>query len=239
MFNLVKVCLSLAFVALLAGCQPVDSLNPLYRDKDVIFDPALIGKWVENGATLEFFQSGENAYDVIFTDDSNPPDRMVLDGRLVNLEGRRFLDLIQKKWVANPASFRMDIQQVKEGSKMATSFLRAGDGAYIEFGPSITPAKTPQMKMQLRVAHWFFRVTSDDHALGLDYIDDEKLGKVLEHKTVQIKHLLVGPARKPGETDNRQLLLTASTADLQKFVLDHANDNQMFADSLKFKRAEK
>jgi hypothetical protein len=228
--NFTKVWLLLAFMALLVGCQPVDSFNPLYRDRDVIFDSALLGKWTENGGTLEFLQAGEKTYDVIFTDDSTPPERMVLEGRLVNLEGRRFLDLIQKEWTAKPASYQLSLDQ----GKKTPSLLAVGDGAYIE----LFPGKAGQTKLQLRVAHWFFRLANDANTLRLDYIDDERLAKALEQKAVQIDHILVGPERKPGETDDRRLALTAATADLQKFVLEHVNDDQMFADSIKFKRGE-
>ena len=227
--NFAKLWLLLVFMALL-GCQPVDSFNPLYRDRDVIFDSALLGKWTENGGTLEFLQAGEKTYDVIFTDDSNPPERMVLEGRLLNLEGRRFLDVIQKEWTAKPAPYQLSLEQ----GKKTPSLLAVGDGAYIE----LFPGKAGQTKLQLKVAHWFFRLANDANTLALDYIDDERLGKALEQKTVQIDHILVGPERKPGETDDRRLALTAATADLQKFVLEHVNDDQMFADSIKFKRGE-
>src|SRR5688572_2052421 len=35
-----------------AGCVP--SLNPLYTLKEVVFDPALIGSWSEEGSTWTF-----------------------------------------------------------------------------------------------------------------------------------------------------------------------------------------
>ncbi len=41
----------LALLACLTGCVPVDSLNPLYTDKDLAFDESLLGSWVgpDNG----------------------------------------------------------------------------------------------------------------------------------------------------------------------------------------------
>jgi hypothetical protein len=238
MFSKGKAWLLLAFVALLLGCQPVDSFNPLYRDKDVVFDPALLGKWTENGGMLEFNQLGQNAYEVVFTDENNPDEQMVLQGHLVSLEGHRFLDLIQKKWTANPDLYQVSIETGKNGG-VTPRFLHAGDGAYIEFMPGGSAAKATRLGMQLRIAHWFFRLTNDQNTLGLDYIDDDRLNKALEQKTIQVDHLLIGTDRRPGETDNRQLVLTAATADLQKFVLEHVNDSQVFADSLKFTRIEK
>ena len=34
---------ALLFVVLLAGC--VTTLNPIYTDQDIIFDPAVLGDW--------------------------------------------------------------------------------------------------------------------------------------------------------------------------------------------------
>ena len=235
MFRQVKLCLLVVVIGVLTGCQPVDSFSPLYRDKDVIFDPALLGQWKEKDATLEFFKAADNAYDVVFSDDVTPSEHMELEGHLMNLEGQKFLDLVPKKWSAKPDSYQFSMEQGKNGSTLMPSLVHAGDGAYLEF----RPAKAPRMEVQLRMAHWFFRVTKDDRRLNLDYVDDDKLTKSLERKTVQIEHILVGPRRKSGEKEDRQLVLTATTAALQKLVLAHANDDQFFSDSLKFQRLEK
>jgi len=239
MFRPGKLWLFLAALAVLTGCQPVDSFNPLYTDKDAVFDPALLGKWIENGGTLEFVQSANDAYVLTFMDDSNPPQQMTLEGHLLALQGHRFLDLIQTTWTSKPNSFQLSIEQAKKALKLNPPLIPAGDGAYIEFAPGSTSGKVTPVSMHLRVAHWFFRVNSDDKNLTLDYIDDDRLSKLLEQGTVQIGHNLIGPEKKDAKEDDRQLVLTAPTAELQKFVLDHVNDDQVFAGSIKFHRAEK
>lgn len=59
-----KFLLSLAGLLLLTGCVPVDSLNPLYTDKDISFDESLLGSWVgpDNGedGVLEFIARDED-----------------------------------------------------------------------------------------------------------------------------------------------------------------------------------
>jgi hypothetical protein len=238
MFKPVKVLLSLTFVGLLLSCQPVDSLNPLYTEKDTVFDPALLGKWREKDSTLEFFQSGTNEYQVIFTDDSTPPEQMELSGHLVSLEGHRFLDLVQKRWSSPPNSYELRIDKIKNNLTLTPALVPAGDGAYIEFAPTGSD-RAKQVKMQMRVAHWFFRFSVDGKTLEMDYIDDDRLNKALAAKAVQIAHLLIPPEKKNGQEEKPQLVLTAITAELQKFVLDHVNDDQMFAGAMKYERAEK
>ena len=235
----VRVFLSLTFVALLVGCQPVDSVNPLYTEKQVVFDPALLGKWVENDGDLEFFQSGENGYDVVFRDHSNPADQMALTGYLINLDGHRFLDLVQKKWASTPRTFQLRIEHGKNGSKVAQPLVWLDDGVYLQFAPGSGDPKSTPLQLEMKIAHWFFRVANDQNNLHLDYIDDDRLAKSLEQKSVQISHLLIAHAGKDEKSDDRELLLTAATPELQKFVLEHVNDDQVFSDSAKFHRSEK
>src|SRR4051812_35193657 len=84
---------------LLAGCVP--SVNPLYTDKDLAFDPSLIGTWVEKdkenedaGSNWKFEKRDEHSYKLTITDgDKTSP----LVARLVRLGDYRFLDLCPDK----------------------------------------------------------------------------------------------------------------------------------------------
>src|ERR1700704_4677830 len=91
----------MALLACLTGCVPVDSLNPLYTDKDLVFDEALVGSWVgpdegEEGG-LEFLardQDGERSYLLVMTakdKDSNAFKKIVYHARLVKLNEHLFL----------------------------------------------------------------------------------------------------------------------------------------------------
>jgi len=230
-----KACTLLAFLALLAGCQPVDTFNPLYTPKDLSFDAALLGRWALDQTTLELIDAGNNTYTVIFSD-ATSPQRMVLEGHLMVLQGHRFLDLIQKSWNVDPQSFTLNIDQAKNVLKVTPHLIRAGDGAYLEFAPGSPAGKTTQMNVQLRVAHWFIRVTNDDKNLQLAYIDDDRLAKAIQEKSTEITHVLIMTTDEG--SNSTHLALTATTAELQKFVLDHATDDQLFADSLKFHRPD-
>jgi len=63
---------------LLSGCGPEFSLNPLFEEKDVVFEQALVGTWitseatsgqVNEGITYTFAALRDNAYEVIFPGD--------------------------------------------------------------------------------------------------------------------------------------------------------------------------
>ena len=83
--------IALGFIALATACVP--SLNPLYSDKDLTFDPALLGVWEEKGTgeSWAFAKNGKLGYSVSHTDADGRKSK--LTAHLVKLEDKLFLDL--------------------------------------------------------------------------------------------------------------------------------------------------
>ena len=84
--------LTLGLVLILGGCIP--SLHPLYTDKDLVFDTAILGEWVRadhSEQTLTFTKGDENEYKLVQTDEA---DRTVFIAHLVRLDGKLFLDVV-------------------------------------------------------------------------------------------------------------------------------------------------
>ena len=110
-----KFLLSLAALLLLTGCVPVDSLNPLYTDKDLAFDESLLGSWVgpDNGAegVLEFIahdQDGSKGYLLVMTDKDKESDsykKAIYRAHLVKLNDRPFLDVTPQTFETLPAFY--------------------------------------------------------------------------------------------------------------------------------------
>ena len=77
---------------LMTACdEPVRSLQPLYTEKDPIFEPQLLGMWVEQGDKsddLLIFQKYEDGAYTVRVGDSPK-----LQGRLMKLGGELFLDV--------------------------------------------------------------------------------------------------------------------------------------------------
>ncbi|HEX5104135.1 MAG TPA: hypothetical protein VFV87_10010 [Pirellulaceae bacterium] len=84
-------CLLLAGLTLLAGCIP--SLNAVYTEETLDFDPALVGTWQQPGAKArwEFSKLDDKSYRLIYTDEEGQQGRFI--GRLAKLDGESFLDL--------------------------------------------------------------------------------------------------------------------------------------------------
>jgi len=76
----------------ISGCTP--SLFPLFTEEDLVFDPALLGKWLEGDTRLTFVRSG-NRYSLYWTEKNFSTKKWVsyeFEAHLVQLGSHRFLD---------------------------------------------------------------------------------------------------------------------------------------------------
>lgn len=89
-----KILILLGVAIFLTGCVP--SLHPLFTDKDLVFDQALVGTWVdEDGKNIwEFKKSGENAYELVYTENEEPAK---FQAHLVKLGDFLFLDIFPEE----------------------------------------------------------------------------------------------------------------------------------------------
>src|SRR5260221_8456130 len=229
----------LAVVAFFIGCVPVDSLNPLYTDdKDVVSDESLLGVWVgsDNGKEGELEISamstlsapGGKAKDsyVLTMRDQNKDDGRsksvtVYSARLVDLGGRRFLDVMPETFEARSDSYPLQIKSGKSSMTIEPGLLRLGMAAYMEFAHGTPDGK---LKAHLRRAHWFIKVNKNGNKLQLDFADDDAFRKKVQSGAVRLPNALLG------EGKNKDVVITASTIELQKFVLAHVDDGTFFTD---------
>jgi hypothetical protein len=83
------------------GCVP--SLHELYTDDTVVYDPAILGDWQQDDATWSI--SGDpnaKSYRIVIIERDEKRGKLEskLDGRLVELDGKRYLDVFPDKDVA-------------------------------------------------------------------------------------------------------------------------------------------
>jgi hypothetical protein len=183
----------LLFGLILAGCVP--SWNPLYTEKDVVFDTALVETWTpadakpESGERWVFTKAGEKLYRLQQTDEAGR--KATFDVRLVKLKERRFLDLY--------------LTQVNDDD------LKLNDLARFSLAP----------------AHLILKVEQIEPALKIAVMNPEWMKEFLKKHPDAIAHRLVLDG---------SVVLTASTSELQKFVLEHVDDNDFFADPIELRR---
>jgi hypothetical protein len=82
---------SLLGVLAIAGCIP--SLNPVYRNKDLVFDSSLIGLWkqTKSSETWQFSKRDDRSYSLVYTGEKGQQGRFI--ACIADIQGKRFLDL--------------------------------------------------------------------------------------------------------------------------------------------------
>lgn len=96
-------CWTMIGLTLLAGCVP--SLNPLYTDDTLVFEPALLGVWKqpEGSARWNFSKLDDKSYRLLYTDEQGQQGRFI--GHLVRLDGELFLDLFPEESQMDASGF--------------------------------------------------------------------------------------------------------------------------------------
>lgn len=236
-----KRCLLLfGLLVWLTGCQPVDSLNPLFTDKDLVLDQALEGEWLSSDPSdqtvMKFVQSVNyltklTGYEITMTDKDGSGGKF--QGYLVSIGGHRFLDVVPENWDASTDSYKLSLHQAESRTTVEPRLIRLSTAAYMEFTGSGRDSKGDvQFQAHLRPAHWFFKVTVDGQKLRLDWVDDDKLKKAIAQGTVHLGNALLGA----GKDKDKDIVVTATTKELQAFVAAHAGDDKIFSEHTEFQR---
>jgi len=201
-----------AFAVFLGGCVPVLSLHPLFTEKDVVFDKKLLGTWVDDPnspkITWEFKRADANENAYRLIFSDDEGGKGLFVAHLVKLKDKLFLDV------------------------------------HLGESPLLVEVKDPNVIMDpnkfdvwkyntlfLIPAHTFIRVNSVEPQLKMLLTDDEKMAEFLKADPNAVKHdfLEDGPAK---------YLLTASTKELQAFVLKYADDSRVFTDEITLSRKQ-
>ena len=172
-------------------------MNPLYTEKDLVFDTLLVGAWTPLEAkegskeTWAFTKAGEKLYQLQQTDEEGC--KADFEARLVKLGTHLFLDLYLTK---------------VEGDDIKLN-------AWAGF--SLVPA------------HLILKVEQIGPALKIATMNPDWMKKFIKQHPDAIAHRVV-------LDDN--IVLTASTGELQKFVLEHAGQEDFFGGAMEMRRRE-
>jgi len=184
---------------ILGGCVPVVSLHPLYTQNDIVFDEKLTGDWVDvNEKTTWQFTR---------------PDKEEKFYMLTYCddENKKGLFAVQLMKLT-----RLDETESKREEKF-----------FLDAFPFQVPydSNDPNKAKQLAYnaffiipVHIFAIVDSFEPQLRLRLTDDEQMKDMLEEKPKAIK----------SESVDGRIILTASTEELQKFVLKYADSSELF-----------
>ena len=172
-----KMLVAVGISVLMLGCVP--SLHPLYTEKDVTFEPALVGVWGEKDKTdtWTFKKSGENAYELIITEEGVP-------------------------------------------GKFEAHLVRLGELLFLDLYPEEPDIKHKFYKAHLIPVHTFLRiwVDKDKDVVRLALMKPDWLKEMIDQKKVTVKH------ERLGDEADSPIMLTASTKELQEFVVKYVGE---------------
>ena len=166
---------------LLSGCIP--SVNPFYTEKDVIFDPRLLGEWQDKDSSdpdvWKFEKAGEKQYKLLVTEKEGKQGEF--QAHLFRLKQEYFLDLkpVDPQFATNQAGL---------------------------------------VEICMIPGHLLVRVSQFEPELKLTFTDPNWLEKYLTNNPTALAY----------HRDEKRAFLTASTADLQRFVLQHLGEGELF-----------
>jgi hypothetical protein len=102
-----------ALILAIAGCVPVDSTNPWYLEKQIVFDPAIVGTWVPaepDKGELRIEKSGPSGYKITMTDVDSQTGKNTTTSYLglpFQLDNTRYVDVVmagqKKHWLCKLA----------------------------------------------------------------------------------------------------------------------------------------
>jgi hypothetical protein len=170
--------LGVSVIVLLTGCV-VTSVYPYYTNKDLVFEPALLGDWVEmskannEGGLLRVEKLGEQGYLITAYGDGNTNSAVA---HLFRLKRQLFLDTC----ATNRSLDLIPVHQIE---------------------------KVLQLQPELVTA-------------SLKY---KWLEELLKKKPGAIRHMMLR-GEGPHDEDDERIVLTADTAELQRFILKHLNN---------------
>jgi hypothetical protein len=187
---------------LLGSCVPVMSLHSLFTEENIVFDEKLLGTWVD--------------------DPTSPKGTW---------EFKRVTDIAQKDWELAPPkkpekAYKLLLSN-EEGAKGSffAHLVRLEGRLFLDIFPSQLPCAQLDPKQDwvfntafLIPGHSFAVIDSIEPQLKIRWTNEDEMEKFLKEQPNALKHELV----------EDKIVLTASTDELQKFVLKYADDKRIF-----------
>jgi hypothetical protein len=161
--RLARIAATLALVSFLTGCAPIDSIFPLFKPEDAVFDDRLLGSWQP-----------------VITD-SNDSDK---DVRLIfsHSECNNFYDL---KWteVGAKGGFVAKTRLVRLGNNLFADFEGNMDG------PDDSKPPDGPIPFPVIATHMIGRIWLEKDTLLIRFLDDDWVKTQVKAGTFSLAHL--------------------------------------------------
>ena len=194
----IKYFITFTIVLLIAGC--VRSLYPLFSEADLIFNPKLLGTWIEKDGknTWRFEKAGEKEYTLWHYE----AEYELNSGTKVPGDTAKFIAQLGKL----EKNYFLDIHPGKPETKVKNGFYN----------------------FHLFPVHTISKIFIDSDSLKLSMLDNDWLAKMIDRNAFKILHARLSD----------QIILTASTEDLQRLVKKYAENSKAFPTPAIFRKAK-
>ncbi|MCC6234203.1 MAG: hypothetical protein IT580_16285 [Verrucomicrobiales bacterium] len=136
-------------------------------------------------------------------------------------------DAVWKFTATGEKTFDLSIRDDKEQHQYEARAFRLGDALFLDlFSKTRTVGTIP--------AHHLFRVVELGATLKLTTLNPEWMAKRLRAHPTELEHAFIPSAEEPDQRDKDELVLTASTEALQRFLRQHRDEEEFFTGETAF-----
>ena len=199
----------------LSGC--LSTLYPLFTEKDLVFEPALLGSWSK---------TSDNS--VMIFEKSTPPD----------FKDRPSLQpLANKSYIVTIKENIDDREKTKDHlddfliSRFIACLTRLGNGLYLDMYPVETPTQKQYnnfYKQHYIGLHSLYRIQiKNDHSFDMGQLKEDYLENLINKKQIRIPYEI---------GYNGFYIITASTEQLQQYVLKYGQVPEAYEDDTHYEK---
>jgi hypothetical protein len=195
-------------VAALSGC--LSTLHPLFTEKDVVYDPRLVGTWIAgNGDDPSHLENG--SIDTAVFEQGSAASFIELPDALRRLAPRAYVVTYKKG---------------QKTTKYHAFLCHIGKDYFLDYYPAATPRQKTYdafYKSHFTKMHSFYRIRfSGNNRFEIELFDDGYLTDLIKQKQIRIQH----EVRFDGS-----YLITAPTEELQQYVMKYGDVNEAYNSS--------
>jgi hypothetical protein len=204
------------------------SLFPIYTDESIVFDPNLLGKWIENeNSYILFERTGMSnrgrpmAIDIIakITGDPSPVDYIINNGdtikdaALIEKAVKEELSLDLKEEY-DEKHYRMTVVEGLDEEVFDAVLVEIEKKYYLDLYPGENGCDDDNFIP----VHTFMRIDLNDDKLIIKQFDMEKMVDLFESNRIRLRH----------ENVKDYILITAQPKEIQKFLSAYAEQEDVF-----------
>lgn len=206
----IKILLVILFAGIsFQGC--ITSLHPLYTDKDLVFDNRLLGTWHSDSPTESW--KLENLMEKELSPYKNPKERKDKE--------------VFKSQFINKKTYLLTYTDKGEAAEFLLNLVKLDNNFYIDLYPGKLKEKNEMLEDHYLPVHSYAKINISANGFELSYLNADLLYKLLNENRIKIRH----------ESFDYYKVITASTEELQKFIIKFADNKEFFSSPVKFSKS--